>query len=313
MGKANLTLFQHLKERLEFFHNEIHPLIGITDAISKECLIDQMIDSIRRIEYVERLLESRAVTCPDARNKGFNPIVAAIFHQKEGNVDEAMWLVFLLTYFGKSNKSKWELIRNFYSNFGQSSAFWTWDEILNSIEEFSEWALFNQDKMKNIGSFSNHRRYIGFNPESPTGILVVIKNYIAWIQFFGNHEGLIKAMTLKSTNSSSNLFRSFYKSIPSGLSLARLGKFDFITMLSKVGIVKMEPDSTYLVGSSGPKSGANLLFNGVSDLKNSEIKSLEEKFDLLATNLAIPFSMQVLEDSVCNWQKSPFRYQYFKG
>ena len=171
----------------------------------------------------------------------------------------------------------------------------------------------NEDKLRKTGKFSNHRRYTGFNPHSKTGLQTVIKNYQLWINIYGDHEALLNQIIIKSNKSSLSLFKTFYSAIPIGLSLARLGKFDFLTMVSKVGILKMEPDSTYLVGSSGPKSGAILLFYGSNNVKKIDLKLLQDKFDLLGTTLDIPYCMQVLEDSVCNWQKSPTTYKYFKG
>ena len=91
---------------------------------------------------------------------------------------------------------------------------------------------------------------------------------------------------------------------------ARLGKFDFLAMVGKLGIVPIEPGSTYLRGSSGPLKGAKLLFFNDKSVK-CDFDALQTQVDKLDDYLKI--GKQAIEDSLCNWQKSPNKYRYFKG
>ena len=81
-------------------------------------------------------------------------------------------------------------------------------------------------------------------------------------------------------------------------------------MLAKLGLAEIEAPSPYLAKATGPKKGAKLLFE--NDLKSkTKIKTLDENVVLLGKHLGV--SMQVMEDSICNWQKSPAKYLAFHG
>ncbi len=93
---------QEINTRLISFNNII-PIPGIDNEASRECFINQTIDSIRRIKYV-KLIRDKISTdhCTDATHPAFDPIKAAAWHKRNGNIDEAFWLVFLSTHFGKN-------------------------------------------------------------------------------------------------------------------------------------------------------------------------------------------------------------------
>lgn len=81
-------------------------------------------------------------------------------------------------------------------------------------------------------------------------------------------------------------------------------------MLSKVGLANIEADSTYMNEATGPKRGARLLFDGQID-SNTGARVLEARVAALEQHLGV--GMQVMEDAMCNWQKSPNLYQAFRG
>lgn len=313
MSKIDTNLVYRLNRSLEKFDREVYPLPGIADVENKECLISQIMDSIRRVKYIS-VLRRKPLTghCANAVLIGFNPITAASWHFRNGNIDEAMWLTFLSTYFGKSKSSGWALTRGFYSNLGSAPAYWTWDRVYNNFGDFVLWLRNNAEELKKLGAFSNHRRYTSFRVDSNTGPISVFSNYLEWVGNGGSHELKIQSIVNKATELDQPVFKVFYNSIPSGMSLARLGKFDYLTMLSKLGIVDMIADSTYMTGATGPKSGAKLLFWGSTGAKVSN-KEIEKRMDTLARYLNIEHGMQIIEDSVCNWQKYPDRYTRFTG
>lgn len=94
------------------------------------------------------------------------------------------------------------------------------------------------------------------------------------------------------------------------LRFGRTAKFDFLTMLAKLNIMDIEADSTYMAEATGPRRGANLLFGGsTSNIYSTTL--LENWVSELDSYLNV--GMQVMEDSLCNWQKSPERFIRFRG
>ncbi|MBO0876130.1 MAG: hypothetical protein J2P19_22350 [Pseudonocardia sp.] len=90
----------------------------------------------------------------------------------------------------------------------------------------------------------------------------------------------------------------------------RTARFDYLTMLGKIGLAEVEPDCAHLVGSTGPQRGARLLLEGrkngapTAQLLEKRIASVQEALDI---------SYDVLEDALCNWQKSPNSFVPFRG
>ncbi|VXD18947.1 hypothetical protein [Marinoscillum sp. 108] len=313
MKRFDPILVNQLKQQLEKFDNEVFPLPGIADGDNMECFIKQVIDSIRRVKYVTTIKEKPLTGhCTNALSVGFNPIMAASWHLRNGDIDEAMWLVFLLTYFGKSKSSGWRLMRGFYSGLGSSPAYWTWKHAYHNKEDLEAWLLERAEEVKSLGVFSNHRRYTSFKANSKKGPLFVFSNYFKWVGNNGSHIAKFDSLETLSKEADNPLFKVFYDSIPSGLSMNRLGKFDFLTMISKLGIVNMIADSTYMKGATGPLPGAKLLFWGSGKI-DVNIKEIQMRMDTLASYLGYQHAMQILEDSVCNWQKDPSNYKWFTG
>src|SRR5204863_9574632 len=107
-------------------------------------------------------------------------------------------------------------------------------------------------------------------------------------------------------NDPKNTFDVLYNSMDAVVRFGRLAKFDYLTMLGKLGLANIIPGSPYLEGSSGPRKGAALLFGG-----NSSVETLDASVVDLDQELHV--GMQVLEDGLCNWQKSPDKFVPFRG
>ena len=86
--------------------------------------------------------------------------------------------------------------------------------------------------------------------------------------------------------------------------------FDFLAMLGNLGIAPISPGSAFLMGATGPLAGARLLFFG-NATNPASASILESKLRDFGKTTGL--GMQVLEDSLCNWQKSPGTYQRFRG
>jgi hypothetical protein len=90
----------------------------------------------------------------------------------------------------------------------------------------------------------------------------------------------------------------------------RTARFDYLTMLGKLGLAAIQPGSAYMQDATGPVTGAQLLFGGS---KNSNLKKKDLDQWLIQLDGHLNVGMQVLEDSLCNWQKSPSRFKPFRG
>ncbi|HEV2687133.1 MAG TPA: hypothetical protein VGV35_01225, partial [Bryobacteraceae bacterium] len=100
-------------------------------------------------------------------------------------------------------------------------------------------------------------------------------------------------------------FDSLYRSMEVVRRFGRLARFDYLTMVGKLELAPIKPGSAYLNGSTGPLAGARLLFG------NGSAANLDEWVIQLDGKLQV--GMQVLEDSLCNWQKSPEAFKAFRG
>lgn len=270
----------------------------------------QIISSLRRIEFV-KTMDNREISPErlNSRSELFDPLKAAILCRNRGDTNEAAWLIFLATHFGKHEIDGWRLCRDFYGAFG-SRPEWTWSNVTNDLEAFAEWVLTELDQYLNDGiqrRFSNHRKYESKNPET---LISVVFSYINLINTFRDHNGwLLRAQEVVGQHPH-ELFQFLYNSMSKVLRFGRLGKFDYLTMIGKLQLMPIEPGKAYIRDATGPTRGANLLFNGnATEYMNFEV--LEDKLVSFGRNLNI--GMQVVEDALCNWQKSPSQFVYFRG
>ena len=79
--------------------------------------------------------------------------------------------------------------------------------------------------------------------------------------------------------------------------------------LGRLGFSQIRPGRAYLKGATGPLDGARLLFGGATNAALGW--ALLE--DWIYSTLVLGVGMQVMEDSLCNWQKSPLRFEHFRG
>lgn len=310
----NEKLCTVLNEELEQFSLTKRELPTLKDETKKGVLVKQLIDSVRRVEYA-RVVGTRSANqlIADPKNEVFNPIKAVVYHLNNGNTDEATWLVFLVTHFGYSASCKWLLVKDVYGKLGDSS-YWTWDSVTKDTEEFCLWSESLREKVRTLvpkRKFGNHRKYESLKTGSNRSLSKVVTSYVNLISSAGgSHEQLFANANQAGEGCKYKAFEYLYDQTNEIVSFGRTAKFDFLTMLGKLGIVEIEPPKTYMQGSTGPIKGARLLFGD----KKMRVSELEKELFELQKSLSInPFGMQVLEDALCNWQKSPKNYIYFKG
>jgi hypothetical protein len=292
------------------------PLNGLVNDNYTKIFAEQIVDSIRRIEYMATIgKRDISVDRLNPLSKEFDPLKAALYYKRNDNVDEAFWLVFLATHFGKSEKSGWLLCADIYGALGEREP-WTWQNITSNFDEFIAWYRNASNTLINdsiVRRFSNHRKYESLRNNANRSIPRVFGSYVNWIGGHNSHIAKLEESKQTVMNDNEKLFDLLYTSACKNLvSFSRLAVFDLLTMQSKMGLIVTYPQKAYLKGSTGPILGTNLLF--FNTLTKSNPNFLEGYLSDLAAHLNLGvFAMQILEDSICNWQKSPCRYRHFKG
>lgn len=287
-------------------------LPGIRDDKMRAVYLEQLIESVRRIEFV-RLIRDRPVhlSRADPNSPIFDPLRAAVLHIKNRNFDEACWLVFLFVHFGKHSQDGYRLVRDIYGALGDQS--WTWARITADPAAFRKWLAANENALRTDGvsrRFGNHRKYETLNANAANGTAAVIESYLEWIMPHGGHQQMIQAASARVGQNPTELFGFLYADMKAVHRFGRLAKFDYLTMLQKLGLASIEPNSAYLNEATGPRRGAKLIFANDVEAKING-KRLDEM--LIELDRELNVGMQVLEDSLCNWQKSPREFISFRG
>lgn len=294
--------------RIGQIDQQLGPLPGIATPQRIRCWAQQIVSSLRRISYTETLL-ARAVSpqrC-NPQSEIFDPVRGAIHFNRTGQLDEAVWLTFVLTHFGKHELNEWEFPKNIYGSFGAGPT-WTLQEYGANPVAFENMLAENAGNLS-PARFSNHRK---FQSKKPQAIARTFQTYYAWHTEFGNFRDRMIATHASVGQEPTAAFDELYKSMKGvfGFGSGRLGRFDFLSMLGKLQLAPIEPGSVYLDKATGPLAGARLLFFGDRE-HGITGKALESRVDGLDNFLGV--GKQVIEDSLCNWQKSPDVYEYFRG
>jgi Alpha-glutamyl/putrescinyl thymine pyrophosphorylase clade 3 len=299
-----------IHESLARYEAACGALPGIDDQLCRETLVAQIISSLRRIEFIRSLvsknIDQRRL---DPASSLFDPLQGALILSRHGKSDEAIWLAFIGTHFGKHLKDGWKLSALVYGSFGQGPV-WTAKLYGDNPQKFEKMLNANRARLidpKQSGRFSNHRRYQSKKPEA---IARVFQSFHAWQHQEGGFVAKVRAIHQQSGQQPTETFDALYRSMRDVYGFGRLGNFDFLTMIGKLHLAPIEPGSVYLQGATGPLAGAKLLFHGDRAFSVG-VKALGNRVDGLDPYLNV--GKQVLEDSLCNWQKSPHRYLYFKG
>jgi hypothetical protein len=291
---------------LKSFHAGTRPLPGITRKNRQDALIEQFIESMRRIDFV-RVISGRQISHlrADPASDLFDPIRAAAWHQQHGNIDEACWLVFLSVHFGQNLNTGWRLAQGVYG--GRGGGIWTWQRVSTAPRQFRVWLGANQTALKVAGKFGNHRKYESLDAQSPRGTGEAIESYVQWINPPRTHAQFLAAASAATGANRRQTFDWLYRSMQENVKrFSRLSCFDYLTMLGKLNLAPIEPGSVYMNGATGPFDGGKLLFGGSPTREQLDVWLVE-----LGDHLGV--GAQVMEDAICNWQKSPDVFKRFRG
>lgn len=309
MRPRDRDVARRLEEELLIFDQNRQSLVGIRDPTSRAVFIEQLIESTRRIMFVT-VLRSRDLSDKrrDPAAELFDPLRAAILCQRSGDLEEAFWLVFLFVHFGKHPRSGWRYVRDIYGRLGDGEL-WDWPRTSTSPSRFRAWLYSHQRDLRPLGvphGFGNHRKRESLDAYSSGGTGAVVESYVAWVRSEQTHEEMMGQSLEVADGDPKLAFDHLYRSMDAVTRFGRLARFDYLTMVGKLGLAPIAPGSTYLKGSTGPLAGAHLLFGG-----NYGVDSLDSWLVELAHALHI--EMQAVEDALCNWQKSPRLFKPFRG
>lgn len=269
--------------------------------------VAQLIDSDRRRRYARRVASSN----PDPKVLGeplsaFHPLFGAIRCARDGDLDEACWLVFLATHFGFHRRKGWALSANFYRCLN-SGKLWTWSAVCADPGAVRGWLDNNREVLRSTGGpFGNHHKYESLAGSTSRGTGETIETYIRWVGT--SHRVHFDDLCL--AGSARESFAAAYTSMADVARFGRTARFDYLTMLGKLGLIDLCPDKLYLQNATGPLEGAQLLFSGSKSAK-TPARELENYSQELGDALEITYD--ILEDGLCNWQKSPSRFTSFRG
>lgn len=313
MRKKEVKLAEQLEAGLRHFDQATRPLPGIHDPTRREVLLEQMVESIRRIKFVS-VIRTREISYrrADPDEELFDPLKAAILHQRQNHIDEACWLVFLFVHFGNHVRAGWRYAREVYGGLSHGVR-WDWGSISANPAEFREWLDVHQDELKREGvprGFGNHRKYQSLDAYKPTGTGEAVESYVGWVSPPRTHQQLFEQACEQANGDPRLAFDILYRSMDVVASFGRLARFDYLTMVDKLDLAPIEPGSTYLQNSNGPLRGARLLFGNqpTADLAPADLDGW-----LVELEAQLNVGMQVLEDALCNWYKSPEEFKPFRG
>lgn len=314
MNKDELR--ETLKKELTSYSNGIRDLPGIATPESMDTFVRQIVDSIRRVEFVYAIAEQDVSPLrADPTNELFDPLKAAVYFKGQGSLDEAFWLTFLAIHFGKALESGWSLARDVYGHLG-NEPHWTWEKASTDVESFVNW-LGDSYNALTTGpvkrKFGNHRKYETLNPGSDASTGNVIRSYVTWVGPDRSHQAKLDDLSQANPGNPRALFESLYRSMNGVKRFGRTARFDYLTMLAKLGLADIEPGKTYMSGATGPADGARLLLYGNKNAPGS-VEKLEQEMLRIEKSISVGrIGMQVLEDALCNWQKHPTKYKLFRG
>ena len=137
----------------------------------------------------------------------------------------------------------------------------------------------------------------------------VVAAYVCWIGA-GGHARFYSDVVRRTGNDPHTIFDALYRDlrVPT---FGRLAKFDYLSLVGRYGIAPIAAGSAYLERSnrSSERRPAPLRLAGETVLHL--LKRLQADIDALDRDLGV--GMAVMEDALCNWQKSPTKFVHLQG
>lgn len=298
---------QRIENTLQTYAQTVSALPGLPTAIERDVLSRQIVASIRREDYFQLIQQRGPISAGRANpaDSAFEAELGVVHYIQAGQLDEAAWLIFLMVYFAKPELSGWQRLKDVYGALGAGR--WDWATVSGNPAGFTAWLAQHWQAIG--GKFGNHRKYESLDPAADRPIGPAVTSYINWVMASGGHRQHFAAIIQNAGNDPHVIFDAFFRAIPVR-GFGRLARFDWVSMLARYGLIPAAAGSAYFNGATGPASGAKLLFfnNRKAAISNA---ALQARLDSLDQHLGV--GMEVLEDSLCNWQKQPRTFTHFKG
>lgn len=305
MWPSRVAQFETIAAALQNHSRNVRALPGIADPRARDVLALQFVASLRREDYY-RLVQQKRISAAraDPNNPNFDAERAVAYHMQRENLDEAAWLVFLMTHFARPADTGWLRLRDVYGRLG--AGIWNWATVSADPDAFTRWLTANWRRIR--GKFGNHRKYESLRPDSRRATNAVVASYIQWVGPNG-HARFFADKIRRAGNDPHTIFDTFYREMRV-VTFGRLAKFDYLSLLGRYRIAPLRAGSTYLDGATGPARGARLLFDGCVD-GTTPSDRLQDMLDELDASLQV--GMEIIEDALCNWQKSPINFVHYIG
>ena len=296
-----------LDVRLQAYSRTKCSLRGVRRRRERDAFVAQLVDSIRRVEYVHAIRVRDVCSLrSDPTTDLFDPLKSALLFKARGKLDDAFWMVFLFTHFGKHAETGWQLVREVHGGLGRRV--WSWDFVSAQTARFCSWLDRNHGSFK--GMFGNHRKYESLRPDARFPTSLVVRSYIDWVGPSESHESLVAKAVEESDGSPGGMFAWLMNDMKKVARFGRLARFDHLAMIGKLGMADIKPESPFLQGATGPLKGARLLFD---DNLSSSRSARDLDARIIELGIFLGVGMQEMEDAMCNWQKSPSSYLAFRG
>lgn len=280
-------------------------LNGLPDIQTIETLAMQFLASLRREDYY-RLVQRKPIVGhrADPNSPTFDAERAVAYHMQQGNVDEAGWLIFLMTHFARRHDTGWLRLQDVYGRLG--AGVWDWQTVSANPAAFYQWLAANWQNIR--GAFGNHRKYESLDPNASRPMSRAVADYLTWIGPAG-HATFFAQAVHTAGNNPHTIFDHLYGTLKVR-SFGRLAKFDYLSLIGRYGLAPIDAGDAYLPGATGPARGARLLVDG-NPTSNTNLATLQAR--LTAVDAHLNVGMAVMEDALCNWQKSPRAFVHYVG
>jgi hypothetical protein len=195
------------------------------------------------------------------------------------------------------------MTRDVYSGLGTGR--WTWERAAAQPDAFRNW--LRADRARIGGAFGNHRKYETLDADSRSSTALVIESFVEL--FSPSPSSYFAALARSTGNDPIKIFDAAYHRLTIAR-FGRLARFDFLALLGRMDLAPVKPGSAYLRGATGPLRGARLLVDAdpKSPTSADDLDGILQRLDQ-----TLKVGMQVMEDAVCNWQKSPRKFVHFRG
>jgi hypothetical protein len=220
----------------------------------------------------------------------------------DGDIDEALWRVFLATHFGRTScehtSNRPDSAARFLFGFGVEPM-WTWQKVSTGLGGLGYWLDQHRAEAATL-KFGNHRKHE--TNSDPEELFKVLESIVEWVKRNGGSPQ--SALSIEGASKPEVAFKILYRRLmghpsPKQNGIYRFGRtacFDMLMLLGDLGLAAIRPGSCYLTGSTGPHEGAKVLWGS----KYSDVV-LEVRAETLAKRIEVP--MNVIEDALCMWQK----------